>query len=87
MITAILIFLLANVILSEKVELNYTSASYVLLTTSKIYKDELESIVNEYIDYKIIDFESNLPNSFAIIGLKVVTGKKSEIKKGQTLPK
>ena len=87
MITAILIFLLANVILSEKVELNYTSASYVLLTTSKIYKDELESIVNEYIDYKIIDFQSNSPNSFAIIGLKVVTGKKSEIKKGQTLPK
>ena len=50
MITALLFFLLANVIISEKVELNYTSASYVLLTTSKEYIDDLKETVNSLVE-------------------------------------
>ena len=50
MITALLFFLLANVILSEKVELNYTSASYVLLTTSKEYIDDLKETINSLVE-------------------------------------
>lgn len=86
MITALLIFLLANVIISEKVELNYTSASYVLLTTSKEYIDDLKETVNSLVEKKLFNFDDETPNSFVVIGLKVVTG---EITKnnGQTLPK
>ena len=50
MITALLFFLLTNVIISEKVELNYTSASYVLLTTSKEYIDDLKETVNSLVE-------------------------------------
>ena len=50
MITALLFFLLTNVIISEKVELNYTSASYVLLTTSKAYIDDLKETVNSLVE-------------------------------------
>lgn len=50
MITALLFFLLTNAIISEKVELNYTSASYVLLTTSKEYIDDLKETVNSLVE-------------------------------------
>ena len=50
MITALLFFLLTNVIISEKVELTYTSASYVLLTTSKEYIDDLKETVNSLVE-------------------------------------
>ena len=87
MITALLFFLLANVIISEKVELNYTSASYVFLTTSKEYIYNLKETVNSLVEKKLLFyFDDEIPNSFVVIGLKVVTG---EITKnnGQTFPK
>ena len=73
MISFLLLLLLANLALSDKVELEYNSLSHLFLCSSDDYKNS-ESKTSLQTLGTTIGFNDGDPNSFIIANLKVISG-------------
>lgn len=78
MISFLLLLLLTNLALSDKVELEYNSLSHLFLCSSDEYKNS-ESKTSLQALGTTIGFNDGDPNSFIIANLKVINGDNTDL--------